>query len=281
MGIGGSLAWLSTVTIASGEDAIVTDWVSRTVTAGGSVATATRNAIDAYVKGIKSDGIFSKMSSGLIMPFASNNWDGALVPLIAPNGATFTATLLTAADYSLAAGIDPGSANNDPKRITTNINAQSIFTATSCHCSIYRRVHRVARDAVVNTINGTDVFNRLQFHAPWENGVTEFDAFTFITDAGRIGATLSGNTGFITGARSASGQALYRNGALVISHSGASDQGVPNSTINLIGCFVSDFSFYSRSVTSYIYVGSSLTASEEALHYARVQTLQTALGRQV
>ena len=276
MGIGGSLAWLST-----GEDAIVTDWASRTVTAGGSVATATRNAIDVYVKGIKSDSIFSKMSSGLIMPFASNNWDGALVPLIAPNGSTFTATLLTAADYSLAAGIDPGSANNDPKRIATNINAQSILTITSCHCSIYRRVHRTARDCVVNTINGADVPNRLQFHAPWENGATVFDAFSFNSGTGRIDTTLGDNTGFITGNRSASGSAIYRNGVLVVSDSDASDQGVPNSTINLIGCFDAGFSFYSRSVTSYIYVGSSLTASEEALHSSRVQTLQTALGRQV
>jgi hypothetical protein len=278
MGVGSNIAFFSG---AVPEDAIVTDWVNRTIAAGGSISTKSRTAHDTFVQGLKADGIWTKMSSGLIMPFASNGWVGAIEPLIAPTGSTFNPILLDASNYSLLGGIDPGAANLEPKRIATSINAQTIFTTANAQCSVYRPIHRLGRDSVINTINGSDTYSRLQFHASWEDGMTIFDAFDFESTGGRISATLLSNAGFITGRRDANGLAIMRNAIVQASNTNPSGNTIPLQNINLLGQFDSAFSFYSRSTTTYIYAGSSLTNAEELQHYNRVQALQTSLGRQV
>jgi hypothetical protein len=277
MGIGGAIALLTN----QPEDPIVTSWVNRTVLEGGSISLSARLAHDVFVKGCRADDIWAKMRSGIIMPFASNSWAGAMVPLIAPTGSTFTPVLLTASDYSIAGGIDPGAGNLDPKRIETNVNAQSLFSANSVQVSVYRPIYRVGRDSVANTLNGTDVQNRLQFHANWESGLTELDIFDYDTAVGRIQASGVNPVGLMTGSRLRNIVSIYKNATVQAESGVLSPSPVPNANINLLGCFISGTAFYSRSTSSYLYLGSALTPFEETLHYNRVQILQTALGRAV
>jgi hypothetical protein len=275
---GGSITLLS----KRPEDPIVTDWAIRVAGFGGSVSIASRKAHSDFVRRLKQDNLWTKMSSGLIMPFASNGWNGAMEPLIAPSNSTFTPILYATTDYSFAGGIDPGSGNTDPKRIATNINAQSIFTDASVQVSVYRSIHRTARDSVANTLNGDDIQNRLQFHANWENGLLELDAFNWDTSIGRIQASGVTPTGLITGSRLSTQIQLVKNGVQINSATvAANGGGVPNANINLLGCFISSFSFYSRSNALYLYLGQALTAAEELIHYNHVQKLQTDLGRAI
>jgi hypothetical protein len=279
MGIGGSITFLSNA-YTYPIDPIVAAWVSNTIAVGGAISPSAQNAFDTFVKGCKSDNIWTKMSSGIIMPFASQGWAGAMVPLIAPIGATFTPTLLTASDYSFAGGIDPGSGNLDPKRILTNVNAQSLFGAESAQVSVYRRIYRIGRDSVASTVEGFDVRERLQFHANWENGETDFDAFDYDQGSGRIKASGLTPIGLMTGTRLGGFLNIYQRGISQASLT-SSFSPIPNAIINLLGCFDTGFSFYSRSTSSYLYLGQALTASEELQHYNLVQTLQTSLGRSV
>jgi hypothetical protein len=279
MGIGGSIAFLSNAYTYS-IDPIVAAWVSNTIAAGGTISISTQNAFDTFVKGCKSNGIWAKMSSGIIMPIASQGWVGAMVPLIAPVNATFTPTLLTASDYSFTGGIDPGAGNLDPKRIVTNVNAQSLFVPESAQVSVYRPVYRIGRDSVASTVEGADVRDRLQFHANWENGETDFDAFDYDQGSGRIKASGLTPIGLMTGTRLSGFLNIYKNGISQTSLT-SSFSPIPNAIINLLGCFDSGFSFYSRSTSAYLYLGQALTATEELSHYNLVQSLQASLGRSV
>lgn len=267
-------------TLSSAEDPVVNSWVAQTVLAGGVIAPYTRFAYNNFVRGLKLDGLWVKMSQGLIMPFSSDGWGGAMVPLIAPVGSTFTPILLTSADYNLANGIDPGAANLDPKRIATNINAQSFFQTGNVQVSVYRKISRLGRDSVANTINGADVQQRLQFHATWENASTDIDIFDYDPAIGRLSTAGLVPIGLITGNRINNQLRILKNGVQFATSTGSSSP-APNDTINLIGCFDTGFAFYSRSSSQYIYLGQALTNSEELLHYKRVQELQTALERQV
>lgn len=277
MGVGGSIAILGNVY----EEPSVADWVNRVAIAGGSVSLTARKAHSDFVKRLKQDNLWATMSSGLIMPFASTGWNGAMEPLIAPSGSTFTPIILSSSDYSFANGIDPGSANTSPKRIQTNINAQSIFLDSSVQVSVYRTLTRTGRDSVANTLNGNDIQNRLQFHANWEDGTTVFDAFDYNTAVGRV-TTTSTPTGLVTGSRLSSQIRLLKNGSQISLNSvAANGGGIPNATINLLGCFVNSFDFYSCSNALYLYLGKALTNAEELIHYNHVQRLQSDLSRAI
>jgi hypothetical protein len=276
MGIGGSIALITN----QAEDPVVSNWVRNTVLAGGSVSLNSRYAHNTYVKGCKSDNIWGKLSTGVIMPFASDLYTGCIVPLIAPGGSSFSPTLMSATDYSFAGGIDFGAANVDPKRIVTNINAQSIFVLENAQVSVYRPIYRIGRDSVANTLNGADLQNRLQFHCNWEDGHTTIDLFDYSSSLGRLDLTGINPVGFMTGSRLSGTVRLYKN-ATEIGNINVSGSSVPNATINLLGVFDPVITFYSRSTTTFLYLGQALTASEELIHYGRVQELQKSLGRQV
>jgi hypothetical protein len=276
MGIGGSISLITN----QAEDPVVSDWARRTTLAGGNISIVTRTAHDKFVKSCKSSGIWTKMSSGLIMPFASDTYAGSLIPLIAPTGSAFTPVLITASDYSLSGGFDFGSGNVDPKRIETNINAQTIFQSESAQVSVYRPIYRVGRDSVANTINGDDVQNRLQWHCNYETGSNELDLFDYNTSIGRVTASGITPTGLMTGSRLNSVINIYKN-AVSQASSTLSSSPVPNATVNLLGCLNNVVNLYSRSTSTYLYLGLALTTAEEIIHRDIVQSLQASLGRAV
>jgi len=261
----------TTITDASSEDAIVTDWVSRTVTAGGTVATATRTAMDVFVKGLRADSIWAKLSGGVIIPFASDGFTGFLVPLVIPSGKTLSNVNFVSGDYSLATGLDPG-ATNTTKKLTSTVTAADIFTSTSVQVSVYQNVVRTGSGAVFNTgaIAGSDA-SRVLLHSGFGN-TDYWDTFNTTSGQGRISATKGGG-GLTTGARTSSSTTIYRNATSTVSGTGTGGT-FPSAEV----CSMLDADC---SRTAYIYFGAGLTSAEEALHYSRVQALQTSLGRNV
>jgi len=257
--------------VASGEDAIVTDWVSRTVTAGGSVSSSTRTILDTFVKGLKADGIWTKMSAGFILPLASNAFAGCLTPLIIPASRVITNSNFVSADYSLGTGLDPGAANGS-KLLTSTILLSDLMTQTNAQVSAYQNLYR--NSPAYTFFAGATRFGtpRLVFHATWSDGVYYWDCFD--QGSGRLSRSNGGTGGLTSGSRiSASASAIYRNGSVSASNSGSSSGFPGSSSLEML--------FEDRSRYTYFYAGPALSASEEALHYARVQTMQTAFGRQV
>lgn len=85
-------------------DAAVTDWVSRVVTNGGTVSTATQTAANNFVTSAKSNGYWDDLNR--VNLFAGSNLDACLTPLlIGDGGATDTNTNFVSGDYSESTGL--------------------------------------------------------------------------------------------------------------------------------------------------------------------------------
>lgn len=258
-----------TSTINNVEDAFVTAWVNNVVVAGGTVAENVRTAMDVFVKGLKIDGLWTIMSTGLIIPFSSNTFAGALVPLVIPSGRSLTNNNFISTDYSLTTGLDPGSVNST-KRITSNISLTDLgLSATSVQISVYQNLVRSGQGNVLysGTIGGQP---RLMLHAGFNN-VDTFDSYTFDNPRIAIAKPLTG--GLTSGSRIPTITNLFRNGVSV--------QSIVQATTAFNGTQVITMLEEDRSRTCYISCHQGLTAAQETLHYNRVQALQTALGRQV
>lgn len=256
-------------------------WKTATEAAGGSVSSAL-NAIDAFVKGCKTDGIWVKLSTGLIIPLASDGIAGLFVPLVAPAGVTLTNNNFVSGDYSLATGLDPGTSNST-KYIATTFNASTHLTSSSsAQLSFYsrRNVQTPSYPTLLGYTNSAS--DRWQIHA-YADPNTYYDCFS-TTGGDRAAVSFSSSLGLITGSRTSDiDSRVYRNGAQVgATQTGAraTAKGNANVYVFFTGPVGSGAGTEVR-ICAYAYIGPGLTPSEELLHYNRVQNLQTALGRNV
>jgi hypothetical protein len=258
----------------------VTAWVNAVVADGGSVSTATQNAMIAFVNGCMADGIWSKISSGLILPFASDGFSGAFTPLVIPTGKTITNNNFVSGDYSLTTGLNCGTSNSS-KRLSTNLIVSDLFTATSCQMSVYTRQLFTNTNVTIYCGSG----NASSYAALYKNfnGDDYFDTFNNSTSGGRVIVSTASTRGLLTGSRtSATSSVIYRNGSSAGSINTSGGTFPSSGPISIFAFFNgSSYTVFDRQIHSYIYMGPALTASEEASHYSRVQALQTALGRQV
>lgn len=260
------------------SQAEVVAWVNAVVAAGGSVSVATQNAMNTYVAGCKADGIWTKMSSGIILPFASDGFLGVFVPLVIPSGKTITNHNFVSGDYSLTSGLDPGGSNSS-KRISTSTIVSDIFTSTSCQISVYQNLIRSHTNTTVYCGNGAGNQSLLLFKS--FSGIDYFDSFDNVT--ARIQASTGSARGLTSGVRTASNAtAIYVNGSATVTGTASGGTFPASGPISIFAFFNgSSHTVFDCSRCQYVYMGPGLTASEEAAHYSRVQALQTALGRQV
>lgn len=251
------------------EDPIVTDWVSRTVTAGGTVSTSFRSAVDTFVKGCKSDGIWSTMAtSGLILPFASEAFTGAFVPLIAPAGSTLTPSNYVAGDYGQRSGLNGNPSSN--RSVTTNISPSAVFSASSIQVSIYQRQIRAA-SGIKLAFSAEGSSRRITV----ERG-NNYDRIDVFNDADGLHSTTGNPTGLLTCNYDGTTSRIFTDGVQRSSKAVAVGL-LPTGSINLFS--LNNTFHYDSSITSYFYIGRALTPAQEALHSARVLALQSALNR--
>jgi hypothetical protein len=262
------------------EDPIVTDWVERTVVASGSVSASTRALIDDYIKGCKADGYWDVLANGLILPFASDGFFGCFVPLVLPLGAVISPQNFVAGDYSLATGLDPG-LNNTTKQIQTNIQAQQLFAASNLQFTQYKRSSRVlSASSAAMSVNMTSTSSRIAvIEAPSGATAATFDAFN--STAGRLSATSGSKTPLrVSSARWLSGRRSWLFNGVEHTFNTTSGGTFP-STSSVILMGTSGSSNRCSNILSYIYAGRGLTNAQETQHVARINALQTGLGRAV
>ena len=273
-----------TATIAPDYEAETLDWQSRVKAAGGAVAGAI-DAIDTYVKACKSGGIWSKLSTGLIRPYATDGLNGLFIPLVTPSGVTPTIYGFNSGDYSLTTGVNPG-ATNTTKYINTGYNPATWNSDGSIQFSVYLRTESDGADGgnlypvAIGGYTGSS-FIELMPKLSQVGGSTLFDCWDF--SSGRTSAAISPVVGLISGVRiSTSDARIFRNGTQSVLNSSAITASIPNIPLyefarNSQG--VADY--FCRRIHSYSYIGPALTVAEEVIHYNAVQALQTALGRAV
>jgi len=266
----------------------VRSWRDRVAVAGGSCTQAffpTRN----YVRHLRCSGAWQVMSNnGLLMPFATDNFTGVMVPLIAPPDVTPANVNFVSGDYSLATGLNPGVGNNN-KSIRTNYNPSTLANYNGFQGSIYLRENRI-RSVSSNYPSLFGCYINLNTETRFLFSYTS--STNIVLDiwglAVRFSVNPSGNhSGLITASRSSSTRAdIFRNGSSIANSTATASGTRPHSSVH-IGAMAGDASnlidtgSYDDRIYSYFYCGLGLTATQEAAHYAAVQALQTALGRQV
>jgi len=260
----------------------VRNWRDRVAVAGGSCTQAFFPTRD-YVRSLRCAGAWQVMSNnGLIMPFATDNFTGVMVPLIAPSGVVPSNVNFVSGDYSLATGLNPG-LGNSTKYVNTNYNPSTWLSLSSAQISLYSREDRglgSGGNFPLTTGVAPSAFNRLSLSLKLTNAsnLTIYDAFSVDQ---RASANIS-CAGLISGIRvSTSLSSLFRNGSSVASTANTPSS-MPSGSIWIWYASGSPVNAtYDDRILSYFYSGLGLSASQETAHYTAVQALQTALGRQV
>lgn len=259
---------------------IAADWRARVISAGGTVADATYNAVAAFVQSASDAGYWAKINRMNLM--CGNQLAAALVPLKVGGGAAVDApTNFVSGDYTEATGL---LGNGSSKYLDTGLNPSTALTANNTHLAVYNRSSATASGnyTMGAYTGGGAAFIGLA--APNSAGTGQ--AFQYDATAGGLlpaPSPLSTPYGMVVGSRTSSTyHAIYRNGAGLTSAVAAASGSLPNSSIFVFaakgdglptGHVPAQLAGYS--------IGAGLTPGEVFLYYQHMQTFQTAMGRNV
>lgn len=232
--------------------------------------------VDTFVKGLKSDGLWTKMIA--VYPFMGASATNHKWNLKEPANADGAYRINFSGGWTHSAtGAKP---NGTTGYADTNLLCSNTAT-DSASISYYSR-----ENAYTNTIDmggGNDAaqFLILELNRNAAGGVVS-TIVNSNTRTGPLGVGDQGSKGFYVGSRTAANsQKLYKNG-IAIQTSGAASSGTTNYRI-IVSAYDSPSGVVSHSSKEvcFSHVGSGLNDTEAANLYTRVQTLQTLLNRNV
>lgn len=257
--------------VAGGAVAYDTDAQAYFTANTAITSSADKNAINTFFLGLKSDGIYTKITAMYLPLWSSatnNKWN--LKNPLDTNGA-YRLTFSTGWTHS-SSGMTP----NGSSAFADTFLTTSVIGLNSGHLSYYSRTNSsvLAEEmgALQNTPNSyTDlIINYSGFGATFR-----------YNDNGSGTGTANANTqGFYIGSRIASNVIkLFKNGSILQSLTSAS--GSTSSTRNIyIGAVnnVGTAAFFSNRQCSFSSIGTGLTDTEASNFYTRVNTLMTYFG---
>ncbi len=242
---------------------------------GGTVSDTTLQALDEYVKTLKSDGTWERKS--IIWPCVGDNLNAALCMLKYPFGATRgILTLVGAAPTSFVES--EGLVGNGQFLLDTLCGPFALgLRADSCHLAIYSHKDVPgAETAECGRYEGAEsaLTLALSYSASYANPF--FDSCS--VGSGRITAPQAyPTTGYFLGNRTDPGHSyLYRNQALIVSGQTGGGR-MPGSSVQIF----SYGGINSRRVLSHFSAGPHLTASQLVTEAQALEKLQRALHRSV
>jgi hypothetical protein len=216
-------------------------------------------AIDAFVIGCKSDGIWSAIKASCIL-MGARTLSGALVPLVGP--APTNSGPFVGGDYNRKTGLV---GNNSSKYLTANINNNAV-PQDSCHASVF-----ISEDNSPDTadcyIGSFDLIGVFLAHS--SAGVK----FARVRDnAGTVTHTGTAQGAFVLN-RSGSSSTQVRIFGQSPSFTARTSSGVASGAITLFAAPAN--SRYSPSRMAFYSFGESLDVS---LYSSRISALHTAIG---
>lgn len=226
---------------------------------GQSLETAVKNAINTFVVGCKSDGIFTALKASCIL-MGARTLTGALTPLAgtAPTNVNFVS-----GDYNRKTGLV---GNGSSKYLNSNRN-NNADGQNDQHQSVYISAQRTSGTHFIG-FSSTDIFSYASASAVRSRNVTTGDTATGTTGT-------NGPSGFAGFARSSSTAWTYRfNGTTTTGPTTASSS--PGSGNVFVFCRNNGGpAGYVNARMAFYSIGSNLTLS---LLDSRVSTLYTAIG---
>lgn len=249
------------------------------IAAAGITDAAQQIAIDNLVKGLKTDGLWTKMKA--IYPFVGGTASTHKWNLKDPRDLDAAFRLVFNGGWTHSSnGATPNGTNG---YADTKLVPSSVLTLNNTHLSFYSRT-----SAILNNQRDIAVFVNGNFPCMslgTNTGVQLSDSYSFATN--RISASIANALGFVNSSRTSStSHKLYKSGSQI----GSTDivaniLTLPNQSIYIGAANTTPdptlVQAYSTKQTAFASIGDGLTDTEAANLYTRVQAYQTALSRQV
>lgn len=261
-------------------DPEVQTWITQVTTNGGTLTTATKTAVDAFVVSAKASGYWYKIKR--LNLFCGDNLAAARTPLkwqigTAGQDALAGSANFVEADYTEATGLT----STGTQGLSTGITATSL-TRDDVHFAIYNRSSSVGGVGPQIGAQAGVSGERCQFSAPTSDGAlisrfwdaTGFGTLTVASSSSPYGLMVATRTDSVT-------HSIYQYGSLAGRAYTVAGAEPPPSTITVFGA-QGAFSYTGSSVNLAAYsIGAGLTAQQVADYHTHMQTFQTALGRAV
>lgn len=244
------------------------------ITAAAITDPTQRTAIDTLVKGMKADGLWTKMKA--IYPFVGGTASAHKWNLKDPRDLDAAFRLVFNGGWTHSAnGATPNGTNG---YADTKLVPSSVLQLNSASIGAYLRTNNTGDYCDIGSSNNPTYNSGLYL---FYNVVGNRDYSRNNNDAGSGGVT-SSSSGFIVNKRTNStDMKVIRNNSLTLSNgsatTGRSTSPILISAMNRGGTI----ELYSNRQTAFNFVSDGLTDTEAANLYTRVQAFQTALSRQV
>jgi len=237
------------------SDAATTAWKNAVVAAGGSVSAGREAAVDAFILGLKFDGIWPKLDR--LWLYAAENTHSALIDLVTLDVALPVNDPVFTTDRGYFCD---GTAVIDT---TYNLLADAVnFTASLEHIAVWNLTDGVSTTPTVTTSVGTSVWH---LFAKYSDG----NAYFRINDPASAGFAVSDARGFLVGNRSGDyAREAYQNGVSLGTYP-SSPAAAVLADENLL---ISD-----RHIAAFS-VGGSLSPAEQLAYYGRLHSYMGVVG---
>jgi len=245
------------------------------ITAAAITDATQQSAIDTLVKGLKTDGIWTKMKA--IYPFVGGTATTHKYNLKDPRDLDAAFRLVFNGGWTHSStGATPNGTNG---YADTKLNDSSL-TPNSSHMSYYSRTNALTSTYDMGIYNGTKGI----WYALRQAGTNSFTGGIFQAGtSGEVSVANLDSTGYYVGGKNGNTTVkFYKNGTNVVSiakaDATATNTSIYLATLNNNGTPAFGFS---TKQTAFSTIGDGLSDTEASNLYTRVQAYQTALSRQV
>jgi len=267
---------------ATGFHPEAADWRSRVVANGGTVSTATVQAVDRFCRSIDANGLRSLMWRVNIM--AGDNLSAVLVPLFRSNvslgvqgNATDENDNFVSGDYTATSGL---LANGSNKRLKTGLALN--FTSQRHMACFVHTANTAAFRCYVGARGGNNAGEGVTgLHNTSPADVIQWRNWTDAGSNSNVASTVAdGEFIFGTHGDGASTSVLYKNGVSVGTPATGSNAGSVTQPISVFAFNAAgSFSEHSNGRLGGYSLGGNMTASQALRYYNIWDTLLLALGR--
>ena len=245
------------------------------ITAAAITDPTQQTAIDTLVKGMKADGLWTKMKA--IYPFVGGTASAHKWNLKDPRDLDAAFRLVFNGGWTHSAnGATPNGTNG---YADTKLNPSANLTINNSHASFYSRTNNNSDSWDLGSGNGNGTAFLLTLRLNSLNQQLGFISGLYPTNLAASTQTTSNAFGLMS-RTSSTLLKLYRNATLLNTNTAASST-VSSQNIYIGGNNDLSFQSYSARQCAFSTIGDGLTDTEAANLYTRVQAFQTALSRQV
>jgi len=264
----------------AGFDVDAQAFFDRVTTAGGSLSTTEKTAVNQLVLDMKSYSIWSKMKA--IYPMV-----GASAAACAQNlkSSSFTGSFTSGWTFA-STGVN---GNGTSAYFDTTFNASTQLSNNNIHISGYSRTQKYPNSSATPMIvmaalgSGSNLLDLEIINASSSNKTASY-IYDYDANKGILEVATTDTLGFYTNVRtSTSSHKIYKNGSVIATSTTASTyNSAPNFNLYLSGLNNNGSLLFPNNVNyAFASIGDGLTDTEASNFYTAVQAFQTTLSRNV